>query len=186
MNAGKSTALLTVNHNYHERGMHTLLLTCGFDTRYGCGQITSRIGISAPANIFNSDTDLVKFIDNQLRVRPIDCILVDEAQFLTRKQVEELAFIVDSRKIPVMCYGLKVDFKQSLFEGSAALFALADKIEEMKTICHCGRKATQIAKVNDNGDMVDLDSPQVEIGGNDRYISMCRKHYNELKNKSKN
>lgn len=176
MNAGKSTHLLQVNYNYKERGMNTVLITSGIDNRYGVGKITSRIGLSAEALTFTSDTNMFDIIPSN-----VNCVIVDEAQFLTRKQVEELAEFVDEAGVPVMAYGLRVDFKQCLFEGSAALFALADKCVEMKTICHCGCKATQIAKLDNNGKMVDFNSPQVEIGGNDKYVSMCRRHYNELK-----
>jgi thymidine kinase len=176
MNAGKSTHLLQVNHNYKERGMKTVLITSGIDDRYGVGKIASRIGLSAEALSFHADTNMFDLIPSG-----VSCVIVDECQFLTRKQVEQLADYVDEAGVPVMCYGLRVDFKQGLFEGSAALFALADKCVEMKTICHCGSKATQIAKVDESGRMVDFNSPQVEIGGNDRYISMCRRHYNELK-----
>lgn len=185
MNAGKSSALLQVAHNYKERGMNVLLITSKIDDRYGEGKIASRIGLESKASMFDSDTNMVELCCIGSNACPYDCILIDESQFLSREQVEQLTVIVDQYKVPVMCYGLRVDFKQNLFEGSAALFALADKHVEMKTICHCGSKASQIAKIDDSGHMVPFDSPQVEIGGNDRYISMCRKHYNELKNNSK-
>lgn len=179
MNSGKSAHLLQVAHNYKERGMTTCLITAGIDDRYGIGKIASRIGLAAPALTFSSDTDMFELIQGQCKVVPFDCILVDEAQFLTRKQVMDLSRIVDIHNVPVMCYGLRTDFKAELFEGSNALFCLGDKFVEMKGICHCGRKATMVAKLDKDGIMVSFDSPQIEIGGNDRYVSMCRKHYFE-------
>ncbi|MGL5308106.1 MAG: thymidine kinase [Aeromonas veronii] len=179
MNSGKSAHLLQVAHNYKERGMLTCLITAGLDDRYGVGKIASRIGLAAPALTFSPDTDMFELIQMQCKIIPFDCILVDEAQFLTRKQVMDLSRIVDTHNVPVMCYGLRTDFKAELFEGSNALFCLADKFVEMKGICHCGRKATMVAKLDKDGIMVSFDSPQIEIGGNDRYVSMCRKHYFE-------
>lgn len=179
MNSGKSAHLLQVAHNYKERGMTTLLITAGLDDRYGFGKIASRIGLAAPALTFNNTTNMVDLIKGDALVVPFDCVLVDEAQFLTRNQVVDLAHIVDKYHVPVMCYGLRTDFKAELFEGSNALFCLGDKFVEMKGICHCGRKATMVAKLDKDGIMVSFDSPQIEIGGNDRYVSMCRKHYFE-------
>lgn len=179
MNSGKSLLLLSTAHNYKERGMTTKLITAALDNRYGVGTISSRIGLSAPADVFSNATDMIELIKGDLLNIPYDCILIDEAQFLTRRQVADLARIVDEYNVPVCCYGLRTDFKGELFEGSNALFCLADKFVEMKGICHCGRKATMVAKVDKDGIMVSFDSPQVEIGGNDRYISMCRKHYTQ-------
>ena len=179
MNSGKSAHLLQVAHNYKERGMTTCLITAGVDDRYGIGSITSRIGLAAPAKTFSRDTDMVELIQDGCKIVPFDCILVDEAQFLTRKQVIDLATIVDKFHVPVMCYGLRTDFRGHLFEGSNALFCFGDKFVEMKGICHCGRKATMVAKFDENGKMASMDSPQIDIGGNDKYVSMCRKHYME-------
>lgn len=180
MNAGKSSALLQTAHNYKERGMDVTLITAGIDDRYCTGKITSRIGLSADAKMFNNSTKMIDLIDSN-----IACVIVDESQFLTREQVKELADFADDSGVPVMCYGLRVDFKEELFEGSAALFALADKCVEMKTICYCGRKASQIAKIDPDGKMVSMDSPQIEIGGNDRYVSVCRKCYRHMFNERK-
>lgn len=183
MNAGKSSALLQSAHNYTSRGMKVLLITSGIDDRYGIGNITSRIGLSSPAKLFNSCTNMVELIlEDNIHY---DCIFIDESQFLTREQVEQLTDVADLHRIPICCYGLRVDFKEELFEGSAALFALADKCVEMKTICYCGRKASQIAKIDPDGKMVSMDSPQIEIGGNDRYVSVCRKCYRHMFNERK-
>ena len=183
MNAGKSTALLQAAHNYVERGMTTLLFTALFDenARIGKnpngrpgGKIASRIGISSNALHYDQNTDFCREIDG---VAP-NCILVDEAQFLTREQVRQLAKVVDDANIPVLCYGLRTDFRGELFPGSAALLAWADTITELKTICFCGHKATMVVRVAPDGS-VERHGSQVEIGGNDRYIPFCRKHFNE-------
>lgn len=173
MNAGKSTSLLQASYNYAERGMKTMLFTAKLDNRAG-GRIASRIGFGADCHHFEADTDFVKLC---LPEKP-DCILVDEAQFLTKEQVRELACIVDESNIPVMCYGLRTDFRGELFPGSAALLAWADTLSELKTICYCGRKATMVVRVSPTG-VVERDGQQVEIGGNERYISLCRKHFSE-------
>ena len=175
MNAGKSIDLIKVAHNYEERGKHILTLAPSVDDRYGVGKITSRIGISRDALIVDSKTDIEELFLKEEAKEHIDCILIDEAQFLKKHQVIELARIVDIHGCPVLCYGLKNDFSNELFEGSHYLLVYADKIEEIKTICHCGRKATMVARVVD-GKMV-TEGEQVVIGGNDMYVSLCRKHY---------
>lgn len=173
MNAGKSTSLLQASYNYSERGMKTMLFTARLDNRAG-GRIASRIGIGADCHLFDHQT---LFPALCLPEKP-DCILVDEAQFLSKEQVRQLAQIVDEANIPVMCYGLRTDFQGELFPGSAALLAWADTLSELKTICYCGRKATMVIRVSPNG-IVERDGQQVEIGGNERYISLCRKHFSE-------
>lgn len=173
MNAGKSTSLLQASYNYAERGMRTLLFTARLDDRAD-GKIASRIGIGAEAFHFDADTN---FLDLCLSVKP-DCVLVDEAQFLSKQQVRQLAEVVDEGNIPVMCYGLRTDFLGELFPGSAALLAWADTLVELKTICCCGRKATMVVRVSPLG-KVERSGQQVEIGGNDRYVSLCRKHFSE-------
>ncbi|MDO5441369.1 MAG: thymidine kinase [Bacillota bacterium] len=175
MNAGKSIDLIKVAYNYEERGKHILTLAPSVDNRYGVGQITSRIGVSRKAIIVDSSTDIEKLYLEEESKQHLDCILIDEAQFLTKQQVIQLAIIVDTHNCPVLCYGLKNDFSNELFEGSHYLLVYADKIEEIKTICHCGRKATMVARVVD-GKMV-TEGEQVVIGGNDMYVSLCRKHY---------
>lgn len=178
MNSSKSMQLLSVAHNYIESGKTVLLITSSIDDRYGIGKITSRVGIQKDAVIINKDSDLVQILLNEIHKhdKPIDCILVDEAQFLTREQVISLALIVDNVDIPVICYGLKNDFRNRFFEGSEALTLFADKIEEIKTVCvYCNKKATMILKFH-NGKPI-YNGEQVEIGGNDLYKSVCRKHY---------
>ncbi|TYO85371.1 thymidine kinase [Oceanicella actignis] len=178
MNAGKSTTLLQASHNYRERGMRTLLLTSAADDRAGPGRIASRIGIREEALVFRPGDDLFDLIRRQVEAAPLACVLVDEAQFLEPAQVWQLAEAADDLDVPVMCYGLRVDFRGQLFPGSAALLALADSLREVRTICHCGRKATMVARVDADGRAV-LDGAQVEIGGNDRYVSLCRRHWRE-------
>ena len=173
MNAGKSTALLQAAHNYAERGMSALLFTAQFDKRAG-GRIASRIGLAADARPFTSATDFWALLSKSAA----SCILIDEAQFLTKEQVGQLARIVDEVNIPVMCYGLRTDFQGELFPGSAALLAWADTLTELKTICFCGRKATMVIRVSPAGE-VERAGQQIEIGGNDRYVSLCRKHFSE-------
>lgn len=174
MNAGKSTVLLQSSHNYRERGMQTLLFTPAIDTRYQKGVIYSRIGLSEPALIFQSNDNLYQQVLDQ--AAQYACILIDEAQFLTREQVFQLTEISDKLNIPVLSYGLRTDFKGELFEGSQYLLAWADELIEIKTICHCGRKAIMILRLNENGEVVS-DGEQVFIGGNNTYVSTCRKHY---------
>lgn len=178
MNAGKSTLLLQAAYNYRERGMETFLLTAGFDTRAGSGRIASRIGIDAPAKVFEPGSDMFEIIRKRLVEGPCACIFVDEAQFLSRTQVWQLARAVDDLGVPVMCYGLRVDFRGELFPGSAALLAIADELREMRTICHCGRKATMVVR-KDAGGRVLTDGAQVQIGGNESYESLCRRHWRE-------
>ena len=176
MNAGKSTTLLQASFNYQERGMETMLFTAGLDTRYGTGRITSRIGLEAEAACFDADTDLRAATLAEHARRPLSCVLVDEAQFLNKKQVWQLAAICDDMDIPVLAYGLRTDFRGELFEGSACLLAIADNLIELKAICECGRKATMNLRVDAEGRAV-RDGDQTEIGGNDRYIALCRRHY---------
>lgn len=178
MNAGKSTVLLQSAHNYQERGMQTLLLTAALDNRYQVGHISSRIGISASAQLFDKDTNILQNIKDALLTQKIDCILIDESQFLTKEQVYALTEIVDQLGIPVLAFGIRTDFKGELFEGSQALLAWSDKLVELKTVCHCGRKATMVIRVDTEGNPV-REGAQVEIGGNNRYLSVCRKHFKE-------
>ncbi|WP_032112287.1 thymidine kinase [Candidatus Paracaedibacter symbiosus] len=177
MNAGKTTTLLQSSHNYRERGMNTLAFTPDFDDRYGIGKISSRIGLQSNAYAFATNFNFFDHIAHQKKILPnLKCILVDEAQFLTRSQVQQLCQIVDQLDLPVLCYGLRTDFLGELFEGSRYLLGQADELIELKTICHCGRKAIMNARINETGQMV-REGAQVEIGGNDRYISLCRKHF---------
>ena len=178
MNAGKSTLLLQASHNYHERGMKTYLITAGFDKRVGDGKIGSRIGIASDADTFDHKENMFQKIESRLRKGPCSCVFIDEAQFLSEEQVWELARVVDDLKVPVMCYGLRVDFKGKLFPGSAALLALADEMREIRTICHCGKKATMVIRQDENGDAI-KDGAQIQIGGNETYISLCRLHWRE-------
>lgn len=180
MNAGKSTHLLQAAYNYEERGQRVFLLTPSLDDRYGVGQVTSRIGLQREAMIFQKEDDLNQLIRNAANEKAsrFDCILVDEAQFLTEEQVCQLAELVDRLNIPVMCYGLRTDAFGKLFEGSAALLALSDELNELKTICFCGRKATMVVRYDGNGDPI-TGGDQIAIGGNDTYVSMCRHHWRE-------
>ncbi|RJE82922.1 thymidine kinase [Paracoccus onubensis] len=176
MNAGKSTLLLQASYNYRERGMHTLLLTADVDDRVGEGRIASRIGIAEEARIFDTGTDLFALIDRQHTVAA--CVFIDEAQFLTHQQVWQLARVADDLNIPVMCYGLRVDFRGELFPGSAALLALADDMREVRTICHCGKKATMVIRRDAKGRTI-TEGAQVQVGGNETYVSLCRRHWRE-------
>ena len=178
MNAGKSTLLLQASHNYHERWMKTYLITAGFDKRVGDGKIGSRIGIASDADTFDHKENMFQKIESRLRKGPCSCVFIDEAQFLSEEQVWELARVVDDLKVPVMCYGLRVDFQGKLFPGSAALLALADEMREIRTICHCGKKATMVIRQDENGDAI-KDGAQIQIGGNETYISLCRRHWRE-------
>ena len=178
MNAGKSTALLQASYNYLERGMQTFLMTARLDDREGEGVIASRIGIRAAASCFTPDTDMFEMVQDRLQTGPCACVFVDEAQFLTEAQVWQLARAVDDLGVPVMCYGLRVDFRGLLFPGSAALLALADEMREVRTICHCGKKATMVVRLGADGRVL-REGAQVEIGGNDRYVSLCRRHWRE-------
>ncbi|MDT8854249.1 thymidine kinase [Paracoccaceae bacterium Fryx2] len=176
MNAGKSTALLQASHNYREGGMATYLVTAQFDTRAGEGRIASRIGIGEPADTFAPDDDMFEKIKLRQASGPLACVFIDEAQFLTRPQVWQLARAVDDLGVPVMCYGLRVDFRGALFPGSAALLAWADEMREVRTICACGRKATMVVRKGPDGRALQ-DGEQVQIGGNETYVSMCRRHW---------
>jgi thymidine kinase len=176
MNAGKSTLLLQAAHNYRERGMETYLVTAQFDNRAGEGRIASRIGIGEPADTFATDEDLFEKIAARLRKGPVACVFIDEAQFLSQAQVWQLARAVDDLGVPVMCYGLRVDFRGQLFPGSAALLALADEMREVRTICHCGKKATMVVRKGPDGRAL-RDGAQVQIGGNETYESLCRRHW---------
>ena len=178
MNAGKSTVLLAAAHNYEERGMTPYLLTAAFDNRAGSGRIGSRIGISRPADTFTSDEDLFAKIARRLDQGRVDCIFVDEANFLSADQVWQLARAVDDLAVPIMCFGLRVDFRGQLFPGSATLLALADEMREVRTICHCGKKATMVIRKNENGDVL-REGAQIQIGGNETYVSLCRRHWRE-------
>jgi thymidine kinase len=177
MNAGKSTLLLQSSHNYRERGMDTLLMTPQIDTRYGVGKITSRIGLSSDAHIFAADDNLFELAAAEIKKNPnIRCVLVDEAHFLAKSQVFNLCQITDQLNIPVLAYGIRSDFRGEPFPGSLYLLAWADQLIEMKTICHCGRKATMNQRIDAAGNVV-TEGEQVEIGGNDRYVATCRKHF---------
>ncbi|HHF3865978.1 thymidine kinase [Haemophilus influenzae] len=178
MNAGKSTTLLQSSYNYRERDMNTLVYTAAIDDRFGVGKVTSRIGISQDAFLFRSETNLFDEIDEHLKKEKVHCVLVDEAQFLNKQQVYQLSNVVDKLKIPVLCYGLRTDFQAELFEGSKYLLAWADQLEELKTICYCGRKANFVLRLNDQGEVI-KEGAQIQIGGNDSYLSVCRLHYKE-------
>ena len=177
MNAGKSIGLIKVAYNYEERGKNVLTLIPAVDDRYGIGVITSRIGVQREAIVVNDDTNILELYMRENEKHKIDCVLIDECQFLKKHHVQELVEIVDSCEVPVLAYGLKNDFRNELFEGSYYMLIYADKIEEIKTICWCGRKATMVARVVD-GQIV-KQGEQVVIGGNDMYVSLCRKHYND-------
>ncbi|SFA96688.1 thymidine kinase [Poseidonocella pacifica] len=178
MNAGKSTVLLQAAHNYQERGMAVYLLTAALDERAGTGRIASRIGIGAEAETFSETDDLFERIAQRKQSGPCACIFVDEAQFLSDAQVWQLARAVDDLNLPVMCYGLRVDFRGKLFPGSASLLALSDELREVRTICHCGRKATMVTRLGPDGRAL-TEGGQVEIGGNERYVSLCRRHWRD-------
>ena len=182
MNAGKSTLLLQASYNYIERGMQTYLLTANFDDRAGdVGVIGSRIGIESKADMYDQATDIFRRIEERLAQGPCACVMIDEAQWLTREQVWQCARAVDDLGIPVMCYGLRVDFRGELFPGSAALLALADEMREVRTICHCGRKATMVIRTDAEGRAL-TEGAQIEVGGNERYVSLCRRHFREATN----
>jgi len=179
MNAGKTTVLLQSAHNYRERGMTPLLFTPKLDDRYGEGWIKSRIGLQARATIFTADDDLFEITRAQLEARNIHCVLVDEAQFLSREQVYQLSEVVDRLNIPVLCFGLRTDFQGELFEGSKYLLAWADQLTEIKTICHTGRKANMVVRVDDEGYAL-KEGAQIEIGGNERYVSVSRAEFKKV------
>ncbi|MCU6668964.1 thymidine kinase [Enterobacteriaceae bacterium H4N4] len=178
MNAGKSTALLQSSYNYQERGMRTAVYTAEIDDRFGAGKVSSRIGLSSPAKLFNPQTNLLDEIRADVAAGEVHCVLVDECQFLTRQQVHELSDVVDELDIPVLCYGLRTDFRGELFTGSQYLLAWSDKLVELKTICFCGRKASMVLRLDHAGKPY-AEGEQVVIGGNERYVSVCRRHYKE-------
>jgi|TARA_B110000914_G_scaffold219851_1_gene229053 thymidine kinase len=178
MNAGKSTALLQASYNYKERGMNTLVLAPTLDDRYGTGLVTSRIGLQSKAVSILPDEDLFARVSSLIVEKPLHCVLIDEAQFLSKKQVLQLGRISDHLDIPVLAYGLRTDFQGEPFEGSKYLLAIADNLKEIKAICHCGSKATMVIRQDPDGNVI-TSGKSVEIGGNDRYVSMCRKHFYE-------
>jgi thymidine kinase len=178
MNAGKSTALLQADFNYRERGMATMLFTAAVDNRFAAGTIASRIGLTAPATMFDAGTDIATAVLARHELLAISCVFVDEAQFLTANQVDQLARLADEHDIPVLAYGLRTDFRGQLFDGSSRLMALADMLVELKSVCTCGRKATMNLRVDGEGHPV-REGAQMEIGGNDRYLALCRRHFME-------
>ncbi|MDE1514284.1 MULTISPECIES: thymidine kinase [Vibrio] len=178
MNAGKSTTLLQSAFNYQERGMNPLIFTAAIDDRFGIGKVSSRIGLEAEAQLFQADTDLFQVISQLHQIEPRHCVLMDECQFLSKQQVYQLTEVVDKLDIPVLCYGLRTDFLGELFEGSQYLLAWADKLIELKTICHCGRKANMVIRTDQDGKAIS-EGDQVAIGGNDKYLSACRLHYKQ-------
>ena len=178
MNAGKSTSLLQSSYNYRERGMNTLVLAPAFDDRFGAGKVASRIGIETEATPFRADDDIYALVADKHQAESLHCVLIDEAQFLTKEQVFQLGEITDKLNIPVLAYGLRTDFQGEPFEGSKYLLAWSDNLKELKAICHCGRKATMVVRFDADGNAV-TEGSQMEIGGNDRYVSMCRRHFRE-------
>ncbi len=179
MNAGKSTHLLQSSYNYRERDMKTVIYTAKIDDRFAKGKVSSRLGIDADASLFDADSHIFNEINLSNQVKKVDCVLVDEAQFLTSEQVVQLTDIVDELNIPVLAYGIRTDFLGQTFSGSAALLAWADKLVELKTICHCGRKANFVVRRDSNGNAV-KGGEQVEVGGNERYEPLCRAHFKDL------
>lgn len=179
MNAGKTTHLLQSSYNYRERGMNTVILSPAFDNRFGTGKVTSRIGIESPSIIFSEKENILTLVNKILKEKEVHCVLVDEAQFLSKQQVYQLTEIVDQLSIPVLAYGLRTDFQGELFTGSQYLLAWADHLKELKTICHSGSKATMVVRVDEQGRAVKSGN-QVEIGGNDRYISVSRAEYKHI------
>jgi len=178
MNAGKSTALLQSSYNYRERGMNTLVMAPALDDRYGAGKVTSRIGLETEATTFLPEQDLLDIVKSRLDESPLHCVLIDEAQFLTKEQVFQLGDVSDKLNIPVLAYGLRTDFQGEPFEGSKYLLAWSDNLKELKAICHCGSKAIMVVRMDERGETI-REGSQIEIGGNDRYVSMCRKHFKE-------
>ena len=176
MNAGKSTALLQSSYNYKERGMNTLVLAPEFDDRYGVGKVKSRIGLEAEATTFKPTDNLFDIVSSQIATAPLHCVLIDEAQFLSKEQVFQLGEVTDSLNVPVLAYGLRTDFQGEPFEGSKYLLAWSDTLKELKAICHCGRKATMVVRTDIDGNAI-KEGSQIEIGGNDKYLSVCRHHF---------
>lgn len=179
MNAGKSTSLLQSAYNYKERGMHSVIMTAALDDRFGRGKVASRIGLESDAYLFHLNTNLYEHLNAIHINKNIDCVFIDEAQFLTKAQVKQVINVVDDLDVPVLAYGLRTDFLGDTFEGSHCLLAWADKLVELKTVCHCGRKANFVARLDENGEAI-CHGDQIEIGGNDRYESLCRKHFKQL------
>jgi thymidine kinase len=180
MNAGKTTTLLQSAYNYRERGMRTLILTPALDNRYGEGVVASRIGLKAQAHRFSGGENLFALVETDIAARgALHCVFVDEAQFLTKAQVWQISDVVDRLHVPVLAYGLRTDFRGELFEGSSYLLAWADNLIEIKTICHTGHKATMVVRVDERGRAVTA-GPQVEIGGNDRYVSVSRAEFKKI------
>jgi thymidine kinase len=176
MNAGKSTILLQSSYNYRERGMHTLVLSPVVDDRFGIGKVSSRIGLQSESIAFSPSENLFRLIQKEHAIKTVHCVLIDESQFLTKLQVRQLSDVCDELDVPVLAYGLRTDFQGNLFEGSQQLMAWADTLNEVKTICHCGRKATMVLRMDSSGKPV-RDGEQIQIGGNERYVSVCRKHF---------
>ncbi|MGC6443356.1 MAG: thymidine kinase [Rubripirellula sp.] len=176
MNAGKSTMLLQASYNYRERGMTTLILAPAIDDRDGDQLVSSRIGLRSPATTFHATDNLLSLVSAHHEREPVDCVFVDEAQFLEKKQVRQLSDVSDSLGVPVLCYGLRTDFQGNLFTGSEQLLAWADELIELKTICHCGSKANMVLRIDSNGRVI-KEGVQIKIGGNDQYVSVCRKHF---------
>ena len=174
MNAGKSTALLQASHGYRERGLETMVFTSSKDERYGESEVVSRVGLRSPAHTYSESDNILKMVHDENEKHELSCILIDEAQFLTKDQVKQLGKIVDELKITVMAFGIRTDFQGELFEGSKYLLAWADKLKELRAVCHCGSKATMIVRVSEDGSIM-RSGDQVEIGGNERYLSLCRK-----------
>ena len=174
MNAGKSTALLQASHGYRERGLETMVFTSSKDDRYGESEVVSRVGLRSPAHNYSESDNILKMVHDENEKHELSCILIDEAQFLTKDQVKQLGKIVDELKITVMAFGIRTDFQGELFEGSKYLLAWADKLKELRAVCHCGSKATMIVRVSEDGSIM-RSGDQVEIGGNERYLSLCRK-----------
>jgi len=185
MNAGKSTSLLQSAYNYQERGMTVAIYTAALDNRFGLGKVSSRIGLAMDAHIFDNEFNFVSHVKQLKAAGAVDCVLIDEAQFLSKAQVRQLTDVVDDLKIPVLAFGLRTDFLGETFAGSEALLAWADKLIELKTICHCGRKANFVVRMDDNGNAATAGS-QVQIGGNESYVSMCRAHFKTLVWQDKN
>lgn len=178
MNAGKSTMLLQASYNYHERGMRTLIFTAAFDDRAGFGRVASRIGLSSDARTFDANTDIFSEVEALHAEAPVACVFIDEANFLSEHHVWQLAGIADRLNVPVMAYGLRTDFQGKLFPASRELLAIADELREIRTICHCGRKATMVARFYNEGNVV-KEGAQIDVGGNEKYVSFCRRHWVE-------
>lgn len=178
MNAGKSTSLLQSSYNYQERGMQTLVLAPELDDRFGVGKVKSRIGLEAKATTFRKQDNLFDVVSERMKSGPLHCILIDEAQFLSKEQVFQLGEITDKLNVPVLAYGIRTDFQGEPFEGSKYLLAWSDNLKELKAICHCGTKATMIVRLDADGNAI-REGSQIEIGGNDKYVSMCRRHFKE-------